>query len=318
MTDTKRPNVRRPVHSRDAADERTPEQNPETPSTGADPNAPQATEAERVRQERARRAQAQVEATHLKLIGQWQGFLANRVKLLARFYQKSGQPAKALLALEHLATYHDALVRADARLSLGQLCEQLGDFAGAAEHYERGLPELKRNYGTRYLLHNNLGYVLSHLAAAQAQEQAASVEADLSDPRDAEAAGGHEPGAHLAEPGETHEERGSGRSEPRRPETVSALFERAEHLCREAIGIDASRPNAYKNLGIALEGQGRYVAAADAYRAAALIGPGDPRGLLHLEQLVESHPEVHDEYPWLADELTKLRQAAAARRAKLH
>ena len=318
MTDTKRPTVRRPAHSRDTADERTPEHTPEPPTPEAGPTAPRTPEAERVRQERARRAQAKVEAEHLKAIGQWQELLASRVQQLALFYQETGQPAKALPFLEHLTTCHDALVRADARLSLGQLCEQLGDFAGAAEHYERGLPELERNYGTRYLLHNNLGYVLSHLAAAQAQDEAASAEAALGDPRDAEAAGGHEPGAPLAEPGEAHEEQGSGRSEPRRPETVSALFERAEHFCREAIGIDASRPNAYKNLGIALEGQGRYVAAADAYRAAALIGPRDPRGLLHLEQLVESHPEVHDEYPWMADELTKLRQAAAARRAKLH
>ena len=308
MTDTKRPTVRRPLPSRDAGDERTPEQNPEAPSTGADPNAPRATEAERVRQKRARRAQAQVEATHLKLIGQWQGLLANRVKLLARFYQKSGQPAKALLALEHLATYHDARLRAEARLWLGEICEQLSDFEGAAEHYEHGLPELEQTDRTHYLLHNNLGYVLSHLAAARAQGEAAS----------AAAAGGHEPGAPLAEPGETHEERGSGRSEPRRPETASALFARAERLCQEAIVIDASRPDGYKNLGIALEGQGRYAEAADAYRAAALIGPGDPLGLLHLGQLVESHPEVHDESPWLADELTKLRQAAAARRAKLH
>jgi tetratricopeptide (TPR) repeat protein len=45
-------------------------------------------------------------------------------------------------------------------------------------------------------------------------------------------------------------------------------YEEAEELCRAAIGIDGRRHNAYKNLGVALEGLGRHVDAAEAYLAA--------------------------------------------------
>ena len=59
-----------------------------------------------------------------------------------------------------------------------------------------------------------------------------------------------------------------------------------EALCRTAIQIDAERQNAWKNLGIALEGQGRYAAAAQAYITAVHKNLSDPRALRHLEQLV--------------------------------
>ena len=45
----------------------------------------------------------------------------------------------------------------------------------------------------------------------------------------------------------------------------------AEEVCRVAIGIDGHRHNAYKNLGVALVGLGRYVNAAHAYLAAGIL-----------------------------------------------
>jgi tetratricopeptide (TPR) repeat protein len=66
----------------------------------------------------------------------------------------------------------------------------------------------------------------------------------------------------------------------------------AEALCRKAIAIDPRRHNAHKNLGIALEGQGSFSAAAREYRAAARLQPQDRRARRLLRRLAEEHPEV--------------------------
>ena len=69
----------------------------------------------------------------------------------------------------------------------------------------------------------------------------------------------------------------------------------AEGYCRQAIAIDAARHNAYKNLGVALDGQGRNLEAARAYVTAATACPEDPRALRHLQALLARHPEVEAE-----------------------
>jgi tetratricopeptide (TPR) repeat protein len=69
-------------------------------------------------------------------------------------------------------------------------------------------------------------------------------------------------------------------------------YEEAEARCRAAIQLDPRRHNAHKNLGIALEGQGRFGEAAQCYLVAAQTQPDDPRSLRHLEDLLARHPEV--------------------------
>ena len=80
--------------------------------------------------------------------------------------------------------------------------------------------------------------------------------------------------------------------------------EDAEWYCGEAIRIDSRRHNAYKNLGVALEGQRCYVEAAKCYIIAVKLGALDPRALGHLENLVCGHEdEITLEIPDLQEEL---------------
>jgi tetratricopeptide (TPR) repeat protein len=86
-----------------------------------------------------------------------------------------------------------------------------------------------------------------------------------------------------------------------------------EGLCREAIGIDPERHNAYKNLGIALERQGMHCEAADMYWQAAERNAQDPRALRHLLALAERAPDVLEGKPELKRKLDGI--AARARSA---
>jgi tetratricopeptide (TPR) repeat protein len=70
----------------------------------------------------------------------------------------------------------------------------------------------------------------------------------------------------------------------------------AEGHCRAAIAIDPERHNAHKNLGVALEGQGRLAEAADAFIRAV---QRNPRALPHLERLLASHPALAEADPSL-------------------
>jgi Flp pilus assembly protein TadD len=62
-------------------------------------------------------------------------------------------------------------------------------------------------------------------------------------------------------------------------------FSEAERFCKKAIEIKASWHNAYKNLGVSMEGQGYYVEAAKLYLMALSKTPADGRYLMHLEVL---------------------------------
>lgn len=72
---------------------------------------------------------------------------------------------------------------------------------------------------------------------------------------------------------------------------------RAEKYCRSAIAIDPARHNAFKNIGFAYQGQGKYSEAAEAFIRAVHLGPRDPRALKLLEDLVRNHkddlPEIN-------------------------
>jgi len=77
------------------------------------------------------------------------------------------------------------------------------------------------------------------------------------------------------------------------------LFVDGETWCREAIETDKNRSNAHKNLGLALQGQGRYPEAAACFRNATLADPIDRRSFNHLRELLETHPDLgitHPEY----------------------
>jgi tetratricopeptide (TPR) repeat protein len=66
----------------------------------------------------------------------------------------------------------------------------------------------------------------------------------------------------------------------------------AEPYCLQAIEINPHRHNAYKNLGVSLQGQGEYIAAAHLYLRAAEIAPEDPRAQQHLDALLRDQPEI--------------------------
>jgi hypothetical protein len=86
--------------------------------------------------------------------------------------------------------------------------------------------------------------------------------------------------------------------------------EEASEHCRTAIDVDPVIFNAYKNLGIALEGQGRYVDAVKCHMKACKIYPQDARALEHLEILVASHSDICRDIPDLIEEIESRRHAA--------
>lgn len=83
-------------------------------------------------------------------------------------------------------------------------------------------------------------------------------------------------------------------------------FDEAEEYCEAAIEVDEERHNAHKNLGLAFQGQGRWLDAAFCFSRAARISPSDPRSLWHLEQLLSSRPDLLDQSPELRREVEHL------------
>lgn len=69
-------------------------------------------------------------------------------------------------------------------------------------------------------------------------------------------------------------------------------FEEGEKFCRTATEIDGQRPNGFKNLGIALRGQGRFSEAAECFVKATQADASDPRSVRLLEELLEEKPEL--------------------------
>jgi tetratricopeptide (TPR) repeat protein len=82
----------------------------------------------------------------------------------------------------------------------------------------------------------------------------------------------------------------------------------AERYCRTAIKVDPQRHNAYKNLGISLEGQGQYSEAVEWYVMAIRANAEDPRALLHLENLLVKHGQVLFEIPDMNEKLQECRE----------
>jgi tetratricopeptide (TPR) repeat protein len=72
----------------------------------------------------------------------------------------------------------------------------------------------------------------------------------------------------------------------------SERFDEAEEYCREAIRIDSLRYNAYINLGVSLEAQGRYLDAARSFVNAMNANASDIELVQHLEDLLSQHDEI--------------------------
>jgi len=80
-------------------------------------------------------------------------------------------------------------------------------------------------------------------------------------------------------------------------------YPEAETYCRLAFQIDSTRCNAFKNLGLSLEGQEDYAEAAHFYMVAIRKNPDEPRSFQHLSNLLEKHPGLLKEHPDLVVEL---------------
>jgi tetratricopeptide (TPR) repeat protein len=92
-------------------------------------------------------------------------------------------------------------------------------------------------------------------------------------------------------------------------------FSDGEDYCRRAIVIDPTRSSAYKNLGIALSGHGRFPEAARAYVAATQVNAADSRAFYLLQNLVQHHPELEYEFRDSTDFCRKAVEIAAKKLA---
>lgn len=88
-------------------------------------------------------------------------------------------------------------------------------------------------------------------------------------------------------------------------------YEEAEVYLRDAVDIDPRRPNAFKNLGLSLSGQGQHARAADYFVLATQANASDGRSLAHLESLVVEHPELLVSCPDLPEKLAACRMAVS-------
>jgi len=82
----------------------------------------------------------------------------------------------------------------------------------------------------------------------------------------------------------------------------------AESYCRAAFDIDPRRHNAVRNLGLALQGQGRYGEAARAFMAAVNLCPDDLRAYVHLEDLLYRHEELAADMPGIVAQVEKCKE----------
>jgi Flp pilus assembly protein TadD len=87
---------------------------------------------------------------------------------------------------------------------------------------------------------------------------------------------------------------------------------KAERYCRAAIEINPARHNAHKNLGIALQNQGKHVEAARSYIKATKMNPLDSRALDHLKQLLSFCKDIFVELPDLMNSLVECQRAVSA------
>jgi tetratricopeptide (TPR) repeat protein len=85
----------------------------------------------------------------------------------------------------------------------------------------------------------------------------------------------------------------------------------AEAYCRKAIQTDPNRPNAHRNLGQSLVGQGQFREAAQCYIAATQVNAADGRAFHLLQELLDKHPELEYEFGDVAVSCQKAVETAA-------
>src|SRR4030095_3304078 len=66
-------------------------------------------------------------------------------------------------------------------------------------------------------------------------------------------------------------------------------YAEGEVYCRKAIEVDRKISNGFKNLGLALAGQGEYHEAAETFVKATQANAGDARAFGHLKDLLKEH-----------------------------
>jgi tetratricopeptide (TPR) repeat protein len=88
----------------------------------------------------------------------------------------------------------------------------------------------------------------------------------------------------------------------------------AEAYCRAAIAIDPERHNAHKNLGLSLQGQGRYLEAAHCLLRVARATKDDLRALGHLEDLLGQHEEIGKNHPEILEAAQECRETVRTSR----
>jgi tetratricopeptide (TPR) repeat protein len=97
---------------------------------------------------------------------------------------------------------------------------------------------------------------------------------------------------------------------------LESRYQEAEAHCRAAIKIDPYRHNGHKNLGVALQGLGRYCDAAKSFIVAVIACPEDGRALGHLEDLVAAHRGILEQEPKLLEQLRECYQVAESTRGR--
>ena len=86
-------------------------------------------------------------------------------------------------------------------------------------------------------------------------------------------------------------------------------FVEGEYYCRAAIEIDPKWQNAYKNLGIALEGQERYKEATESYIQAVKANGKDPRAFQILKKMYEKVPNIIELIPDIEAQIAQCAEA---------
>ena len=94
-------------------------------------------------------------------------------------------------------------------------------------------------------------------------------------------------------------------------------FSEGELYCRKARELDPSRPNAHKNLGISLAGQGQYQEAARCFVAATQANAADGRAFRLLQELLKQHPELEFEFQGALECCQKAVEVAARKAEEL-
>jgi tetratricopeptide (TPR) repeat protein len=94
-------------------------------------------------------------------------------------------------------------------------------------------------------------------------------------------------------------------------------FQEGKTYCQRAIAINPDRHNAYKNLGIAQQGLGRFCEAAKCFIVATQANASDPRSAKLLTELLREHPELQPEFGADAECCTQAVKSAEDEIAKM-